>query len=116
MVVGRLAPTPSGHLHLGNALAFGAAWLSVRGAGGKLLLRIEDLDRGRARDDVAAGQREDLRWLGIDWDEEVAPQSQRVYSVKRLPVYRCDCSRANRLAGACACRDATKPEGAFRFK
>ena len=107
---GRLAPTPSGHLHLGNALAFGAAYLSTRSAGGRLLLRIEDLDRGRAREDVARAQRDDLRWLGIDWDEEVPPQSARTYDTAGLDVYRCACSRAARLAGTCRCRDL--PRGA----
>ncbi|MFZ5476073.1 MAG: glutamate--tRNA ligase family protein [Myxococcota bacterium] len=113
---GRLAPTPSGHLHLGNALAFGAAWISARRAGGRLLLRVEDLDRGRAREAVAQAQREDLRWLGIDWDEEVTPQSRRVYSVEGLDVYRCDCNRAARLARACPHRDAPAETGAFRFR
>jgi glutamyl-tRNA synthetase len=117
VIVGRLAPTPSGHLHLGNALAFGAAWLSARGAGGKVLLRIEDLDRGRARAEVAQGQRDDLRWLGIDWDEEVAPQSARTYSLDRIPHYRCDCTRALRSTpGACRCRDAGKAAGAARLR
>ncbi len=114
-VVGRLAPTPSGHLHLGNALAFAAAWLSARAARGRLLLRVEDIDRGRARADVAAGQREDLRWLGIDWDEEVTAQSRRSYSLAGIPTYRCDCPRRVRLAGRCRCRGAGKTEGAWRF-
>jgi glutamyl-tRNA synthetase len=115
--IGRLAPTPSGHLHLGNALAFGAAWLSARGQGGRLLLRIEDLDRGRARDEVAAGQKHDLLWLGIDWDEEVTPQSQRSYELGGLPVYRCDCSRATRLARLCRCRASGDREaGAWRYR
>jgi glutamyl/glutaminyl-tRNA synthetase len=116
--IGRLAPTPSGHLHLGNALAFGAAWLSAKGsgAGGRLLLRIEDLDRGRARDDVMAGQKQDLLWLGIDWDEEVTPQSQRSYGLERIPVYRCDCSRAARLARLCRCRSAVRDAGAWRYR
>jgi glutamyl-tRNA synthetase len=113
---GRLAPTPSGHLHLGNALAFGAAWLSARGAGGRILLRVEDLDRGRARDDVAAGQRDDILWLGLDWDEEVTPQSRRNYSLDGIPVYRCDCSRAARLARACRCRDEPRAAGAWRYR
>lgn len=123
MPTGRLAPTPSGHLHLGNALAFGAAWLSARNAGGRLLLRIEDLDRGRAREEVAASQREDLRWLGIDWDEEVTPQSRRTYSLDGIPTYRCGCSRATRLSWGCRCRflpvDAADPSsrsGAWRFR
>jgi glutamyl/glutaminyl-tRNA synthetase len=115
-VVGRLAPTPSGHLHLGNALAFGAAWLSARGAGGRLLLRVEDLDRGRARSEIAEAHRRDLRWLGIDWDEEVPAQSSRAYAVDGVPCYRCDCTRALRLARGCACRDAGKGTGAWRFR
>ena len=104
MTVGRLAPTPSGALHLGNALAFAAAWLSVRGAGGRLVYRLEDLDRGRARADVAAGQREDLAWLGITWDVETAAQSTRSYALGAVPAYACTCNRQARLAGACACR------------
>jgi glutamyl/glutaminyl-tRNA synthetase len=113
--VGRLAPTPSGELHLGNALAFGAAWLSVRDAGGRLLLRIEDLDRGRSRDDVAQRQREDLLWLGLDWDEEVTPQSQRTYDVGDVPTYTCDCSRKQRKAGGCTHRQTPSPQGALRY-
>ncbi|MEL6344593.1 MAG: glutamate--tRNA ligase family protein [Myxococcota bacterium] len=113
--VGRLAPTPSGDLHLGNALAFGAAWLAVRREGGRLLLRIEDLDRGRSRPAIAERQREDLHWLGIDWDEEVAAQSTRTYPLDGLPVYRCGCSRKKRLAGECACRVDSPAEGVWRF-
>ncbi len=113
---GRLAPTPSGHLHLGNALAFGAAWLSARAVGTTLLLRMEDLDRGRARPEIMESQREDLAWLGLDWDAEVPPQSLRSYSLAGLDVYRCDCPRRTRLAGQCACRDANKSEGACCFR
>jgi glutamyl/glutaminyl-tRNA synthetase len=118
VIVGRLAPTASGHLHLGNALAFGAAWLAARQAGGRLLLRIEDLDRGRARPEVAEGQRADLLWLGIDWDQEVAPQSARRYSIEGIPVYRCACNRATRLARRCRCREevAAPSAGAWRFR
>jgi glutamyl-tRNA synthetase len=115
-MTGRLAPTPSGHLHLGNALAFGAAWLSARGAKGRLLLRVEDLDRGRARDEVAAGQREDLGWLGITWDDEVPPQSRRTYSLDGIPVYRCVCTRHQRLARVCRCREADHASGVWRFR
>lgn len=113
--VGRMAPTPSGHLHLGNALAFGAAWLSVRNQNGRLLLRMEDLDRGRAREEVAQGQRDDLRWLGLDWDSETPPQSTRTYSLAGIPTYRCVCSRKNRLMGLCRCREAAFSTGAWRF-
>lgn len=115
-VVGRLAPTPSGMLHLGNALAFGAAWLSARNAGGRLVLRMEDLDRGRSRAEVAAAQVEDLRWLGLDWDEELSPQSERAYSAEGLRTYRCDCSRAARKEGGCPHRDSPAAEGAVRLR
>ncbi|MBM4390813.1 MAG: tRNA glutamyl-Q(34) synthetase GluQRS [Deltaproteobacteria bacterium] len=115
MAAGRLAPTPSGHLHLGNALAFGAAWLSARAAGARVLLRVEDLDRGRARDDIAASQREDLRWLGLDWDEEVLPQSRRTYALDGIPVFRCVCTRATRLYLGCSCRHKAHDRGHFRF-
>lgn len=112
---GRLAPTPSGHLHLGNALAFGAAWLSARSQGGRVLLRIEDLDRGRSRDDVAASQREDLLWLGLRWDEEVPAQSTRRYSLDGIPVFRCLCNRQTRLYLVCMCRTKEHDRGAWRF-
>ena len=103
-MIGRLAPTPSGHLHLGNALAFGAAWLSVRAAGGRLLLRVEDLDRQRSRAEVAAAQKDDLRWLGLDWDEEVPAQSTRDYELGAVPAYFCRCNRRERVGGECGCR------------
>jgi glutamyl/glutaminyl-tRNA synthetase len=115
-IVGRLAPTPSGHLHLGNALAFGAAYLSARSAGGRLLLRVEDLDRGRARADVAEAQRADLRWLGVDWDAETPSQSTRSYDTAGLDTYVCECNRAARLAGACRCRDAPARTGVVRLR
>lgn len=114
-VTGRMAPTPSGRLHLGNALAFGAAWISARSAGGRLLLRIEDLDRGRARPEIAESQREDLRWLGLEWDGEVRPQSERRYGLEGVPVWRCGCSRARRLSGACRCREAPPEAGNWRL-
>lgn len=116
--VGRLAPTPSGRLHLGNTLAFGAAWLSVRAAGGRLLLRIEDVDRGRARPDIEASIREDLRWLGLDWDEETRPQRDRDYApwlAQLAPrTYLCRCTR--RSLEPCRCARAAHPDGAVRFR
>ncbi|MEC8422464.1 MAG: glutamate--tRNA ligase family protein [Myxococcota bacterium] len=115
-VVGRLAPTPSGHLHLGNALAFGAAWLSVRNQGGQLLLRVEDLDRGRARSDIADAQRDDLRWLGLHWDVEVQPQSMRTYGIEGLETYLCDCTRKQRAVRPCPHRAAPAEAGAVRFR
>jgi glutamyl/glutaminyl-tRNA synthetase len=78
---------------------------------------MEDLDRGRAREEVAASQREDLRWLGLVWDEETTPQSRRTYAMHGLDVYRCACTRASRRAGTpCPCRDETRDEGAWRLR
>lgn len=123
--VGRLAPTPSGRLHLGNTLAFGAAWLSARSAGGRLLLRIEDVDRDRARIDVEDAIRADLDWLGLHWDEETPPQRKREYGpfLERLAphTYRCRCSRQQvqfDFGGVYpgTCRDAGHVEGAVRFR
>lgn len=67
-VLGRLAPSPTGLLHLGNAWAFLLAWLSARSQGGRILLRMEDLDPQRSRADFAAAIMEDLSWLGLTWD------------------------------------------------
>lgn len=68
-VKGRFAPTPSGRMHLGNLLSALLAWLDVRSVGGELVLRIEDLDTQRTSPDFAAQLMDDLRWLGLDWDE-----------------------------------------------
>ena len=108
-VRGRLAPSPTGALHLGNARTFLLGWLSVRSRGGSLLLRIEDLDHPKVKPQAAAQALDDLRWLGLDWDEAPdlggphAPyvQSERTtrYSaaLERLQaigqVYPCVCSR-----------------------
>ena len=75
--VGRFAPTPSGRMHLGNVFAALIAWLSVRSRNGSLVLRMEDLDTQRTSDEFAQLLRQDLQWLGLDWDEETPPQSQR---------------------------------------
>jgi glutamyl-tRNA synthetase len=76
-VVGRFAPSPSGFMHLGNARTALLAWLDARARGGRMLLRIEDLDRDRCRAEYAQAIRDDLAWLGLDWDAETTPQSLR---------------------------------------
>ena len=101
-VVGRFAPTPSGRMHLGNVFAALIAWLGVRSAGGSLVLRMEDLDTQRTSDEYAQILRQDLLWLGLNWDEETQPQSQRseVYReyFERLAdmglLYPCYCTRS----------------------
>ena len=79
--VGRFAPTPSGRMHLGNVFSFLIAWLSVKNRNGHILLRMEDLDTQRTSDEFAETLRQDLIWLGLNWDEETPAQS------KRSPVY-----------------------------
>ena len=76
-MVGRFAPSPTGIMHWGNASTALVAWLQVRAEGGRMLLRMEDVDPQRSKPEFADGWRRDLTWLGLDWDEEVAPQSQR---------------------------------------
>ena len=101
-VVGRFAPTPSGRMHLGNVFAALIAWLSVRSQNGELVLRMEDLDTQRTSADFAAVLRDDLRWLGLDWDVETPPQSQRSRVYDRYfekmadmgLLYPCYCTRS----------------------
>ena len=101
-LVGRFAPTPSGRMHLGNVFAAMVAWLSVRSRGGALVLRMEDLDTQRTSDEYAETLRQDLKWLGLDWDLETAPQSKRsdiydhyfeILREKGL-LYPCFCTRS----------------------
>ncbi len=100
--VGRFAPTPSGRMHLGNVFAALVAWLSVRSRGGYLVLRMEDLDTQRTKEEYAQVLREDLAWLGLNYDLETEPQSRRsgVYRqyFDRLEemglLYPCYCTRS----------------------
>ncbi len=101
-IVGRFAPTPSGRMHLGNVFAALIAWLSVKSRSGALVLRMEDLDTQRTGDEFAQILREDLHWLGLDWDRETPPQRTRshIYGayVARLEemglLYPCYCTRS----------------------
>ena len=100
--VGRFAPTPSGRMHLGNVFAALIAWLSVRSRDGSLVLRMEDLDTQRTSAEFAQTLREDLKWLGLTWDVETPPQSQRStvydrYFEKLMDLgllYPCYCTRS----------------------
>jgi glutamyl-tRNA synthetase len=97
--VGRLAPSPTGALHLGNARTFLLAWLSIRSRGGTLLLRIEDIDGPRVKSGAIAQTMEDLAWLGLDWDGTPVVQGER------LALYRAAAERlvAGQLAYPCIC-------------
>ena len=71
----RFAPSPTGYLHLGHALSALTAFDAAQAAGGRFLLRIEDIDQGRARPEFEAAIYEDLTWLGLRWEEPVRRQS-----------------------------------------
>jgi len=100
--VGRFAPTPSGRMHLGNVFAALIAWLSVRSQNGEMVLRMEDLDTQRTSSDFAEILRDDLQWLGLDYDRETDPQSRRssVYDQyfeilrEKGLIYPCYCTRS----------------------
>ena len=100
--VGRFAPTPSGRMHMGNVFAALIAWLSVRSQDGMLVLRMEDLDTQRTNPENAEILRDDLKWLGFDWDIETTPQSQRTHVYDRYfeklmdegLLYPCYCTRS----------------------
>ena len=116
-VRGRFAPTPSGRMHLGNLLAALLAWLDVRSAGGALVLRIEDLDTQRTSPEFAQQLMDDLRWLGLDWDEGgLEPgymQSRRTARYEEAfqaleekgLIYPCYCTRTERMAASAPHRD-----------
>ena len=101
MIVTRFAPSPNGHLHLGHAYSAIVAHDLARMAGGRFLLRIEDIDGERSKPELADEFRRDLEWLGLEWTE-VPAQSTRIDSYRaaadRLAamelLYPCQCSRA----------------------
>lgn len=106
----RFAPSPTGLLHLGSAYAAEVAWRRAREAGGRFLLRMEDIDPNRCRPAFAAAIEEDLRWLGLDWDGAVRVQSAHFAEyradLEELAemglLYPCFCSRADIAASASA--------------
>ncbi len=127
IVRGRFAPSPSGRMHLGNLCCALAAWLSVRSQNGVMLLRIEDLDPDRCKPAYAEQLMDDLRWLGLDWDEgpgaggDCGPDSQSerralyedaLQALKAQgKIYPCFCTRAQLHA-------ASAPhagDGVFRY-
>lgn len=116
-VVTRFAPSPTGRLHLGHAYSCILAHDHARERGGRFLLRIEDIDPGRTREEHVAGIEEDLAWLGLGWDGEAVRQSRRLglyagaleaLKARRL-VYPCFCTRAAIAAEVAA--SAAAPHG-----
>jgi glutamyl-tRNA synthetase len=107
---GRLAPSPTGLLHLGHARTFWIAAQRARAAGGTLLLRNDDLDRARCRPEFVAAMVEDLRWLGLTWDGAMVSQSER------LPLYRAALARLHAAGAIFPCtrsrRDVLEAAGA----
>lgn len=109
-VVTRFAPSPTGLLHLGHAHSALVGWHAARKAGGRFLLRIEDIDRTRCREEFVAAILDDLAWLGLDWDGPVRRQSEHLgdyaAALARLEamglVYPCFCTRAEIAAAASA--------------
>jgi glutamyl-tRNA synthetase len=114
--VGRLAPSPTGAQHVGNARTYLLAWLAIRSRSGRLILRMEDIDSPRVKRGAAEQALEDLRWLGLDWDEGPdiggphAPyvQTQRLEFYREAlnqlksaeEVYPCTCTRSDVAASA----------------
>jgi glutamyl-Q tRNA(Asp) synthetase len=110
-VVTRFAPSPTGYLHLGHVRSAWEGWRAARAAGGRFLLRLEDIDPTRCRGEFAAAILDDLAWLGLAWDGPVRRQSEHLgdyrAALDRLSdsglLYPCFCTRRNiqaEIAGA----------------
>src|SRR5437870_8635474 len=102
-LVTRFAPSPTGAQHIGNARTYLITWLLARLAGGRIVLRIEDIDSPRVKPGAAEEALADLRWLGLDWDDGPVVQTQRLAlyeaALERLKnqelVYPCTCTRTD---------------------
>jgi glutamyl-tRNA synthetase len=107
---GRLAPSPTGAQHVGNARTYLIAWLSARSRNAELRLRIEDIDSPRIKAGASDQILEDFRWLGLDWDGETVVQTQRLPLYERALqtlrdkelVYPCTCTRSDIALAASA--------------
>lgn len=102
-IIGRIAPSPSGYMHLGNAFSALLAWAFARSAAGNFIVRLEDLDERCQNPVYVQALLDDLRWLGIDWDGEPLVQTTRVHAYEEAleriaghaELYPCFCSRAD---------------------
>lgn len=115
---GRIAPSPTGHLHIGHARTFWVAWTRARRVGGTVVLRNDDLDRDRVRGEFITGFIEDLKWFGLGWDEgpDIGGPYRPYSQSERMPryaaalgrlreggfVYPCTCSRRDILGAIAA--------------
>jgi glutamyl-tRNA synthetase/glutamyl-Q tRNA(Asp) synthetase len=117
VAIGRFAPSTTGPAHPGTLLAALLCWLDLRAAGGHAILRLEDLDPQRSSPVRASAMRDDLAWLGLDWDAVQLQSELRAHHeaaldrlAERSLLYPCCCSRSDIRAGA----DPT-PDGSFRY-
>ena len=87
-MIGRFATSPRGRMHLGNRWSCLLAWLAARSAGGSIVLRLEDLDPDRCRQEYCDQVMRDLEWLGLDWDGQPVYQSRRTeaYAAASIPA------------------------------
>ena len=117
----RFAPSPTGYLHAGHAFSAITAWRRARDAGGRFLLRLEDIDPGRCRQAFADAILEDLAWLGLDWDGPVRVQSRHLSEYQAVLdglaeqglVYPCFCTRSEVMREVAASAGAPHgPDGA----
>ena len=122
MIVTRFAPSPTGYLHLGHAFAAITAHDAAKRARGRFLLRIEDIDRSRARPEFEQAIYEDLSWLGLDWEQPVRRQSERFDAYRaalgqldsQSLLYPCFCTRSEIAAEIARASEAPHgPEGAL---
>jgi len=119
--IGRLAPSPTGLLHLGHAVTFHAAFQRAQSENGKLLLRIEDLDTQRSKSHFTEAILEDLTWLGISWQPPALYQSQRLLLYREAlkwllitgQIYPCHCSRKDLAAMMHAPHEDTDDEPVY---
>jgi len=122
-VVTRFAPSPTGYLHLGHVFSAFVGWHAAHAAGGRFLLRLEDIDRGRCRDKYAGAILEDLAWLGLDWDGSVRRQSEHFddyrAALDRLDqlgvLYPCFCTRREIRAEIARAGGAPQGEAALSY-
>ena len=102
MIVTRFAPSPTGYLHVGGARTALFCWLMARHHNGKMILRIEDTDQKRNTPTAIAQVIDDLRWLGIDWDEgpEIGGKYGPYFQMERLSLYEKEAKGEGRTRGA----------------